>query len=198
MAARIINIRPAVAGRTKAIEEQSGYSDWLEPWLEGKGLLQKAREVWTAWPPLETASLKLARLLGRQLLDHEGQSLVGAVVERAVLAFRAKRGSGGQIDRAASQYLAILLECGETLVTNRVEAEPPDGGGSLVVWDPSLGPYDDWCNKLPAHFVISNHTIRADEGEYAAGRYMIAAAIMSPAEFSRIMHMPRDSGWQRI
>lgn len=173
-------------------------SDWLLSWLTAKGLSSDVRAVWDAWPPLETASLKLARLLGEDLKTHDGTSIVGAVVSRAILAFRSKKASGASGDRAARLYIEVLLECGELIVTNRVEAAAPDGSGDLNVWDPSVERYDVWCGMQPENYVISTHSIRADDGEYAAGRLMIAALILSAAEYSRMFYGPHESAWSPL
>jgi hypothetical protein len=197
MPAKIINIHtPSRAGRILNTVPKER-SDWLVPWLKAKGLASDMRTVWDAWPPLETASLKLARLFGEGLKGHDGNSVVGMVVSRALLAFRTKKGSGAPNDRAARIYLETLLECGELIVTNRVEAGAPDGSGEVHVWDPSIGRYDVWCDMQPSHYVITTHCIRADDGEYAAGRSMIAALIMSAAEYSRIFYGPSESTWNQ-
>lgn len=195
MTAKIIKIDRAPFTAKKAHRHPKVGADWLQTWLKEKGLASDARAVWDAWPPLESASLKLARLFGEDLKAHDGSSIVGSVVSQALLSFRSKKATGAPIDRAAKNYIESLLECGELIVSNRVEAGAPDGKGALSVWDPSVGRYDEWCAMQPAHYVISSHSIRAEEGEYAAGRSMIAALILSPAEYSRLVYTPRVSGW---
>ncbi len=176
------------AARPKHSQVQKANTDWLTEWLKNRKLTNEVRAVWDAWPPLETATLKLARLFGPELLGPDQVSIVGTVVARATLAFRTKKVSGAPTDRAAKLYLDALLECGELVVSNRVEAEPESGRGRLMVWDPSVDRYEDWCASLPPDYEITTHTIRVGDGEYAAGRSMIAALILSPAEYARIFY----------
>ena len=185
MTAKIIKINSAPFAAKKAHRQSPGGADWLQSWLKDRSLASDARAVWDAWPPLETASLKLARLFGEDLKTHDGNSV----------AFRSKRAAGAPVDRAARHYLETLLGCGELIVANRVEAGSPDGKGALSVWDPSMDRYDEWRAMQPAHYVIASHQIRAEEGEYAAGRSMVAALILSPAEYSRLFYMPTISAW---
>lgn len=194
MNARIISIS-SVQRQPKAHANvlQEG-SAWLMAWLKARGALTDARAVWDAWPPLETASLKLARLLGHGLKDMGGKSAAGEAVARAVLAFRSKKATGSPGDRAARAYLEALLECSELLVCNRIEAGNDDINSELLVWDPTLGPYDEWCDKLPADYEISSHLIPAGPGEYSAARSQLAGLILNVHEYSRIFYGPREEG----
>lgn len=193
MAAKIINLNRKHIGRVSVHRLVKDHSEWLINWLKAKGLEVEVQSVWEAWPPLQTASLKLARLFGENLKGQDGSSIVGSVVMRATLAFRSKKESGAPIDRAARIYFEQLLDCGELIVTNRIEACAPDGSGDAKVWDPSVDRYDTWCAMQPDNYVIIAHRIEADEGEYAAGRSMVAALIMSPAEYSRIIYWPTEA-----
>lgn len=192
MNARIVSIS-SVQRQPKAQANvlQEG-SAWLTAWLKARGGLTEARAVWDAWPPLETASLKLARLLGQGMKDMVGKSAAGEAVARAVLAFRSKKASGSPGDRAARAYLEALLECSELLVCNRIEAGNDDMNAELLVWDPTLGPYDDWCEKLPDNYEISSHFIPAGPGEYSAARSQLAGLILNVHEYARIFYGPRE------
>ena len=193
MESKIVRLVPK-AGVPPVSRVEKDHAAWLIPWLDAKGLFDGRRAAWDLWPPLKTASLKLARLMGPDLKGPGNQPIVGELVERAIATFRLKRSINAPLDRAASGYLEVLLECGEIVVTNRVEAASPNPKADILVWDPSSGPYGEWADRLPEEYAISSYPIRADEGEYQMGKYLIASQIMTPAEAARLLFRPQNSG----
>jgi hypothetical protein len=193
MPSNIVRLIPKSSPLPVAKAEKD-HSAWLIPWLDSKGHLEGRKAVWAMWPPLQTASLKLARLMGQDLKGPGDQPIVGELVGRAIANFRMKRSLGAPPDRAAASYLEVLLESGEIVVTNRVEAASPNQKADVLVWDPSSGPYGEWADRLPEDYLISSYPIRADEGEYMMGKYLIASQIMTPAEAARLLFRPQNSG----
>lgn len=193
MPSKIVRLIPRAIS-PPVFKAEKDHAAWLIPWLDSKGHFEGRRAVWALWPPLQTASLKLARLMGQDLKGTGNQPIVGELVARAIANFRMKRNLGSESDRAAYSYLEVLLESGEIIVTNRVEAASPDPKADILVWDPSSGPYGEWADRLPEEYEISSHPIRAEEGEYVMGKFLIASQIMTPAEAARLLFRPQNSG----
>lgn len=195
MTAKILNLKAVVTRPTIASIPSIQKPAWLLELLRSSSLLDNAICVWNAWPALELATFKLARLFGQNIKTFDGRPMVASVVMKAVNAFRTRRLNGATLDASAKAYLKEIIEVGEMMVTNRVEAQLFDGTGDVHLWDMSLGPYDDWVASIPVEYAITVHKIDAIDGEFEGGRNMVAALIMTTSDYARLAYPARNSGW---
>lgn len=161
---------------------------WLLNHLKAVGMLEDAYFAWHSWPTLETATFKLARLFGPVLKTHNATPIVTHVVVKAIEAFKSSRYGGGTLNSAAADYVAELLKTGETLTVNRFEACGPDPEEEVTVWDVTLGPYEDWVKSLPEGFSVTSYPIDAYEGEFKAGRVMMAGLILTASDYACLVY----------
>ncbi len=166
---------------------------WLVNHLKTAGYLVDANDAWHAWPTLETATFKLARLFGQDLKTHSGKVVTTDAVVKAVLAFKTARHEGATLTSAAAAYVSELLKTGELLITNRIESSGPDPEGEVALYDMSLGPFDDWVRSLPDGHTVSVHQIDAYEGEYKAGRILVAGLILTPTDYACLVYPSASS-----
>lgn len=156
---------------------------WLINHLKKIGALNDAHVAWKAWPTLETATFKLARLLGSSCKTHNGVHIVYDVVPKAITSFKVLSYSGLVLTTSAKGYAAELLNAGEMIAANRFEAAGPDPEGEVSVWDPTLGPFDAWSASLPKNFTIRSIPLDPFPGEYAVGRMLLAALILTTTDY---------------
>jgi hypothetical protein len=195
MTAKIMTLK-AVASRIPVGSVPSiPKPDWLLDVLRSNSLIDDAVGVWSAWPALEQATFKLSRLFGQNIKTFDGRPMVASVVMKAIHAFRTRRLNGATLDASARAYLREIIEVGEMMVTNRVEAQLSDGTGDVHLWDMSLGPFDDWVANMPMNYRITVHKIDAIDGEFEGGRNMIAALILAPSDYARLAFQARNSAW---
>lgn len=161
---------------------------WLLNHLKATGHLSDAHDAWHAWPTLETATAKLARLFGQGLKTHNGKNVTIDAVVKAVLAFKVARLQGSTLTSAATEYVSELLKTGELIINNRIESSGPDSDGEVALWDMSLGPFDDWVRSLPDGHTVSVHQIDAFEGEYKAGRVLVAGLILTATDYACLVY----------
>ena len=194
MTAKIVKLTP-VARPPRGSLPTVQKPEWLIDLLRSNLLLEDAIGVWNAWPSLEIATFKLARLFGQNIKTYDGKPMVASVVMKAIQAFQSRRICGATLDSSAKSYLKEILEVGEMMVTNRVEAQLSDGVGEVYLWDMSLGPYDEWVADMPMEFAIKVHRIDAIDGEFEGGRNMVAALIMTTSDYARLAFQYRSSAW---
>jgi hypothetical protein len=166
---------------------------WLLNQLKLRGTLSDAYEAWHAWPTLETATFKLARLFGQELRTHAGKPIAIDVVLKAITAFKCARQDGLSLNSAAKEYVSELLKAGQILVTNRIEATGPDVDSEIALWDMTLGPFDDWLASMPEHYKVSVSKRDEFPGEYDAGRKFVAALILTPTDYACLVSPSRSA-----
>jgi len=101
-----------------------------------------SRQIFTMWPNLKVASIKLAEITTALHPTSENQLLLAVTLKRAFNAFRSNQGK--DVERA-SEFLQILLTAADEII--KFQLLGYKSKGAYVVWEPFSEPIEAWIKR---------------------------------------------------
>jgi hypothetical protein len=176
-------LRPSdVAGKhvqdaTKWCEPTSAESA-VDKIMGAHRMRSQASVIWTAWPNLRSAAVKLAAHVG----GYPG--LKAPIVEEVLVAavhVYAKHAEAGDSNQAAAEFLWALLGASELMLAKQLVAI--DGNGDVHAWDYFGCSVQEWLAQLGARQFYLEDVPFLSAVEKTGGRHYLAHKIMGHREF---------------
>ena len=144
------------------------------------------KPVFTAWPTLEDATRKLARIVTHGYpREEDGSDILSAAIRKALEAYEAASTDAVVESALADAFMLAMVNDASSLVGFDVHGMRENG--KTERWEHLSAPLTDWCKKK--HFerlVFSPRGVFIEPRERAAAKMLLACQILTVRDTARL------------